>query len=86
MAWNSLDSDEKLIDELIDSLLEKHIVAFDWISNQQQFDAVADELNKKLYKATYDWLKLRSSCFRVRLELHLYHDIRHIPRWCSRSF
>ena len=25
------------------------------MGNQQQFDALADQLNKQLYKATYDW-------------------------------
>lgn len=55
LAWNALDSEHKLIDELIDALLEKHIAAFEWIGNQQKFDTVADELNKKLYKSTYDW-------------------------------
>ncbi len=59
MAWNALDGGEKLIDVLIDSLLEKHISAFDWIGDQQQFDHLADELNRKLYKSAYDWsLKL----------------------------
>ncbi len=55
MAWNALGSDHKLIDELIDSLLEKHITAFEWIGNQQQFDQLADDLNKNLYKITYEW-------------------------------
>ncbi len=55
MAWNALDSGHKLIDELIDSLLEKHIAAFAWIGNQQQFDQLADALNKKLYKDTHEW-------------------------------
>ncbi len=55
MAWNALDSGKKLIDELIDSLLEKHISSFDWIGNQSQFDQLADVLNKRLYKSTYDW-------------------------------
>jgi ATP-dependent helicase HrpA len=55
IAWNALDSGHKLIDELVDSLLEQYIAAFDWIGNQQQFDQLADQLNKNLYKATYDW-------------------------------
>lgn len=55
IAWNALDSGQKLIDELVDSLLEKHIAAFAWIGRQKQFDQLADELSKKLYKATYDW-------------------------------
>ncbi len=55
MAWNALDSGHRLIDELVDSLLEKHIAAAGWVGNQTQFDALADELNKKLYKTTYDW-------------------------------
>ncbi|MGJ8664120.1 MAG: DUF3418 domain-containing protein, partial [Marinicella sp.] len=55
MAWNALDSGRKLIDELIDSLLEKHIATYDWIATQKQFDQLADQLNKQLYKSTYDW-------------------------------
>lgn len=55
MAWNALESGHKLLDELIDALIEKHIAAFEWVGNQQQFDALADQLNKQLYKATYDW-------------------------------
>ncbi len=55
MAWSALASEHKLIDELIDALLEKHINSSDWIGNQQQFDALADALNKQLYKNTYDW-------------------------------
>lgn len=55
MAWNALDSGHKLIDELIDSLLEKQIAAHEWVGTQKQFDHLADQLNKNLYKATYDW-------------------------------
>ncbi|VAW47076.1 ATP-dependent helicase HrpA [hydrothermal vent metagenome] len=55
LAWNALDSGHKLIDELIDSLLEKHIAEYEWIATQKQFDHLADQLNKQLYKSTYDW-------------------------------
>ncbi len=55
MAWNALDSGHKLIDELVDSLLEKYIAGYGWIGRQEQFDALADEMSKVLYKATYDW-------------------------------
>jgi ATP-dependent helicase HrpA len=55
MAWNALETGHKLLDELIDALLEKYIGAFGWVSNQQQFDALADQLDKQLFKSTYDW-------------------------------
>ena len=55
MAWNALETGHKLLDELIDALLEKHISAYGWVGNQQQFDALADQLDKQLYKSTYDW-------------------------------
>jgi ATP-dependent helicase HrpA len=55
MAWNALESGQKLNDELIDSLLEKQIAAHDWVGTQQQFDLLADELSRTLYKETYDW-------------------------------
>lgn len=55
MAWNALETGHKLLDELIDALLEKHISAFGWVGNQQQFDALANQLDKQLYKSTYDW-------------------------------
>jgi len=58
MAWNALESGRKLIDELIDSLLEKQIDSVNWIGTQTQFDSLADQLSKKLYKSTYDWAQM----------------------------
>ncbi|MCB1582442.1 MAG: ATP-dependent RNA helicase HrpA [Xanthomonadales bacterium] len=55
MAWNALESGQKLIDELLDALVEKEIIIFGFVSNQQQFDELADKLNKNLYKTAYDW-------------------------------
>jgi len=55
MAWNALESGLMLNDELIDSLLEKQIAAHPWVGTQKEFDQLADELNRKLYKETYDW-------------------------------
>lgn len=55
MAWNALESGHKLIDELLDALIEKEIVAFGFVTTQQQFDELADSLNKSLYKTAYDW-------------------------------
>ncbi len=55
MAWNALESGQKLIEELLDALFEKEITTFGFVSNQQQFDELADQLNKNLYKTAYDW-------------------------------
>ncbi|WP_223787425.1 ATP-dependent RNA helicase HrpA [Marinicella meishanensis] len=60
MAWNALDSGQRLIDELLDALLEKHITAADWIGNQAQFDQLADHLNRHLYQDTHAWAELLS--------------------------
>lgn len=59
MAWNALESDQKLIDELLDALVEKQIDKSEFISSQAQFDELADTLQRTLYKTAYDWsLKL----------------------------
>ncbi|MCX7552717.1 ATP-dependent RNA helicase HrpA [Marinicella sp. S1101] len=58
MAWNALESGQKLIDEVVDALLEKHINSAGFIASQAQFDQLADVLAQKLYKNTYDWSKV----------------------------
>ncbi|MCF6301114.1 MAG: ATP-dependent RNA helicase HrpA, partial [Proteobacteria bacterium] len=54
-AWQTLETETRLIDELMVALTEKTIKKQGFINEQTAFDELADQLKKQLYKQCYDW-------------------------------
>jgi len=58
LAWDSLGTDKKLIDAVIDARLEVAIDANETVRSQSDFDQLAQTLSSNLYRDVYQWLEI----------------------------
>ncbi len=58
LAWDSLATDKKLIDAVIDTRLEAGIAAHNPVRTQSDFDQLAEQLSSNLYRDVYQWLEI----------------------------
>ncbi|MCX7545313.1 ATP-dependent RNA helicase HrpA [Marinicella gelatinilytica] len=58
LAWDSLGTENKYIDAVIDARLEAGIAAGDTVRTQADFDQLAQHLSSNLYRDVYQWLEI----------------------------
>jgi len=58
LAWDSLGTENKFIDAVIDARLEAGITAHDTVRTQADFDQLAQQLSSNLYRDIYQWLEV----------------------------
>lgn len=58
LAWDSLGTEQKLIEAVIDARLEAGIAAHDTVRTQANFDQLAEQLSSNLYRDVYQWLDI----------------------------
>jgi hypothetical protein len=58
LAWDSLGTDNKFIDAVIDARMQAGITEHDTVRTQSDFDQLAEQLSSNLYRDVYQWLEV----------------------------